>query len=176
MEDVVELKYFFSDFMRFTRAELNKDDRFKLQIVRILELVALLLPFLSNILSSNFNILTRYSPLIFILLSFLLKMPSSSKICLNMLIFFFLSVSFGQKFLPKNPIDIFIWSLFAAAIANSFKQSKIGLTIVVFAHLASAPVLVLDWNRWWQVWPNPANVALGLTNFSFLVYFEVFAR
>lgn len=176
MEDFAELKKLFSDFKRLSRAEFNKDDGFKFQIVRILQLVALLLPFLCTILSSNFNILTRYSPLIFILLSILVKMPSPSKIFVNMLIFFFLSVSFGQKLLPENPLDIFIWSLFSAAIANSFKQSNIGTTIVVLAHLICAPVLVLDWNRWWQVWPNPANVALGFTNFSFLVYFDVFAR
>jgi len=173
MDDFVELKIMFSDFKRHARAELNINDG---QIVKLFELVALLLPFLTTVLSKDFNFLTRYSPLVFICLTLTIKMPSPSKIFINMLIFFFLSVSFGQKLLPENPIDILIWSLLSATLANSFKQSKIGLTIVVFAHLLSSPVLVLDWNRWWQVWPHPANVALGLSNFSFLVYFYLFAK
>ena len=172
----MELKHFLSDFKRLSRAELRKDDAQNFQVVKLFELLALLLPFLATIFSSDFNFLIRYSPSVFILMSLIFKIPSFSQICTNMLIFFFLSVSFGQKLLPQNAVDIFIWSLFSAIIANSFKQPKIGLTIVTIAHLVSAPVLVLDWNRWWQVWPNPANVALGLTNFSFLVYFYYFTK
>ena len=169
MEDFHEFKSFLVDFKLLLRSE-----RQEISIRHLLELFSLLLPFFFTIFSSQSNLLTTYSPLLYILLAFIFTSPRLSTILQDMILFYCLSVSFGQKLFPQSPIDVLIWSLFTATAANSSNR-KLGLTVVVFAHLLSAPVLVLDWMRWWQVWPNPANVAIGLTQACVSVY-SVFAK
>lgn len=165
MEDFNEFKSFLVDFKLLLRSE-----RREISLRSIIELFSLFLPFFSTIFSSQSNLLTTYCPLLYILFAFIFTFPPLSTILQDMIIFYCLSVSFGQKLIPQSPVDILIWSLFAATVANSSEHRKLGIAVVVFAHLLSAPVLVLDWMRWWQVWPNPANVAIGLTQACVFLY------
>lgn len=126
--------------------------------VIILQLLTLFLPLISTILGSPFAF---YTPLGFIIIS-IIRFPSRFyPIIKDGFCFLGLSIIFGQKLFPKNLVEIIIWALFCGCVLNSYSK-RLAVTSTVVGLLVSSPVLVLDWMRWWQVWPNPANIGISM--------------
>jgi hypothetical protein len=94
------------------------------------------------------------------------KLESFKKVLPISICFYMISVLFGLKLMPTYASVI--WAFYAGSSSILF-DLELGIISCSIGSLLFSPLLVLDWMRWWQVWPIPSMLGISFANIILLI-------